>query len=126
MLTQGASKRTTKVRPQDPPARVPDTAWWIISRCENGRTEVLTISGEEALPVFSFREEAELFLWSVGLGDGWRSRESRCGELLSVLCGPCSGIRRVALDPLPQPWTGPTFGLLCLSCGDFVRILLDG
>lgn len=97
----------------------------MISRCENDRTEVLTVSGDEegALPVFSFREEAGHFLWSMEPGDGWRVRESRCGEAASVLFGPCSGVKRVALDPLPAPWTGPAFGLVCLVRGDFVRTL---
>lgn len=70
------------------------TAWWIVSR---GREALLAVFGHE--------EEAGMFLWSLGPGkaaDGWRVAETRCGELASVLCGPCWGTGGVALDPLPD------------------------
>jgi len=41
------------------------TAYWLIENQEAGGTEVLTVGlegGKEALPVFSFEEEARLFL----------------------------------------------------------------
>ena len=57
-------------------------------------------SCEKALPVFSFEEEARMFL-ELGALDGWRVREPAVGKLTSVLFGPCAGVRRVALDPLP-------------------------
>ena len=61
---------------------------------------------EEVLLVFSFVEEAESFLWFAMTGGGQRVRESRCGELASVLCAPCAGVRAVALDPLPRRTLG--------------------
>lgn len=120
MLTERVEARTS---------RAPSgAAWWMISRCEGGKAEVLTISrnGKDVLPLFSHEEEAELFLWSAGPGDGWRARESRRGEILSLLCGPCSTLERVALDPLPEPWTVPMLDLFCLNRKDFVRTLLNG
>ena len=48
--------------------------------------------GGEDLAVFGHEEEARLFLWSLGPGkpgDGWRAAGTRCGELASLLCGPC-------------------------------------
>ena len=65
--------------------------------------EVLTVDcgGDEALPVFSHEEEAELFLSLGGVGDGWRVRESAAGEIVSLLFGPCAGVGSVALDPSP-------------------------
>ena len=54
---------------------------------------------DEALPVFSHEEEAELFLCLGGVGDGWRIRESAAGEIISLLCGPCVGVESVVLDP---------------------------
>ncbi len=54
------------------------------------------------LPVFSFREEAEAFLYFEGAGDGWQARETTCGELVSILYGPCGDTERVSLDPLPK------------------------
>ena len=65
--------------------------------------EVLRITlacGEEALPVFSFEDKAKMFL-ELGALDGWRVRVTTAGELTSVLFGPCVGVCRVALDPLP-------------------------
>jgi hypothetical protein len=49
----------------------PGTAYWLITKNESGRLEVLTIDrqdeeGEEVLPVFSHQEEAEMFLWLGG------------------------------------------------------------
>jgi hypothetical protein len=80
--------------------------WWLISRCANGRTEVLTVlRGAVTLPVFSFEEEARLFLEFEGLvPGGWRVRESTEG--ISPLYDPCVRGRRVALDPLPERLAG--------------------
>jgi hypothetical protein len=41
------------------------SSWWLIVNHESGWMEVLTLSlagGEKMLPVFSFKEEAELFV----------------------------------------------------------------
>jgi hypothetical protein len=79
--------------------------FWLIAKYQTGGMEVLrTIlaSGEEALPVFSFEDEARMFL-ELGASDGWRVRETAAGELTSVLFGPCADVLRVALDPLPSP-----------------------
>ncbi len=53
------------------------------------------------LPVVSFEEKAELFLW-LGVAEPescWLVRETAAGELASLLLGPLSGVGRVALDP---------------------------
>jgi len=60
-------------------------------------------SGEEALPVFSFEEEARMFLELRALGGDWRVRVTSPGELISVLFCLCVRVKRVALDPLPHP-----------------------
>jgi len=57
--------------------------------------------GDEALPIFSHEEEAEMYLGLGGAGDGWRVRESSAGEIVSLLFGPCRGVGGVALDPTP-------------------------
>jgi hypothetical protein len=54
------------------------------------------------LPVFSFEEEAEMFLRLGGYDGAWRARESSAGELVSVLCSSCKDVRGLALDPLPE------------------------
>jgi hypothetical protein len=70
--------------------------------------EVLTIclpSGKEALPVFSFEDEARMFL-ELGAFDGdWQVRETGAVELISILYCLCAGVRKVVLDPLPSPTT---------------------
>ncbi len=85
------------------PGRPPGSTYWLIAKVENGRIEALTVDGGggEALPVFSHEEEAELFLCLGEISDGWRVRESSAGEIVSLLFGPCRGVRGVALDPTP-------------------------
>lgn len=111
------------------PRRRPGSAYWLIAKNENGRMEVLDIdfaTGEDALPVFSYEEEAEMFLglWEMTF-DGWQARESTAGELISVLYGPCAGVERVALDPLPKMVAQRTVGLVSLSRERFLNLLLS-
>ncbi len=87
--------------------------------------EVLTIgSSKEVLPVFSFKEEAEMFLRFGVSGAGWRVRESTCGELTSVLSAPCRDIGHVALDPLPEMVAEGTVEFVRLSRKAFIEVLL--
>lgn len=109
--------------------RQPGLAYWLLVRNENGRLEILTTGladGEEALPVFSYEEEAEMFL-RLGqvASDGWQVRESTAGELISVLYGPCASVERVALDPLPEMVAERTVGLVSLSRERFVDLVLS-
>jgi hypothetical protein len=82
-------------------------AFWLIAEYRSGGIEVLRntlASGEEALPVFSFEDEARMFLKFGALDGGWRVRVTTVGELVSVLFGPCAGVGWVVLDPLPPPF----------------------
>jgi hypothetical protein len=102
---------------------------WLITRPDHGRMEVLTIdpgSDGEALPVFSFEEEAETFLRFEALGTAWQVREASAGELISVLYGPCVGAKKVALDPLPVVDGRAVMDLVSLGRERFVRTLTDG
>lgn len=76
------------------------------------------------MPVFSFREEAKIFLQLGVLETGWRVMESTCEELVSVLYDPCKDVRRVALDPLPKMAVENTVGFVSLSREAFVEGLL--
>jgi hypothetical protein len=81
--------------------------FWLVAEYRTGGMEVLRItlaSGEEALPVFSFEDEAKMFLKLGTSCSGWRVRVTTVGELVSVLFGPCAGVGRVVLDPLPDPF----------------------
>jgi hypothetical protein len=106
--------------------RAPNSPYWFVAKNDNSWMEVLTIAvdGKETLPVFSFREEAEMFLWLGGFEDGWRIRESRAGEIVSVAMGPCAGVGHVALDPLPEMVAEKTVGLVRLDRERFLRGLL--
>lgn len=100
---------------------------YLISKHENGQTEIFTIpgSGRETLPISSHEEEAEMFLWLGAPGAYWRARETTAGELVSLLYGPCTDIEKVALDPLPLFGNKAMGGLVSLLREDFVRNLVD-
>ena len=92
---------------------------WLIAEQRCNGLEVFTI-GTDVLPVFSFEEEAQMFL---GLGhaiDGWQVRETTYGELISVLYGPCREVEHVALDPVPG-----LVELVSLDRRAFIRALLE-
>ena len=109
------------------PGRLPHPTYWLIAKNENGRMEVLTFcrDGEEMLPVFSFEEEAEMFLRFRDVDDAWRVRESGAGELVSVLYGRCAGVKEVALDPLPEMVVERTIGLVCLVRERFIGHIIE-
>src|ERR671933_608473 len=101
--------------------------WVLVKHQNNGRIDVLTVEFGDgrALPVFSFEEEAEMFLWFRTSGTGWRVRQTTSGELVSMLCGPCVDVEKVTLDPLPLKIPGEAiFDLVSLNREDFVRPLL--
>ncbi len=86
------------------PQLCPSPTFWLVVRHEKSQMKVLMVdySGEQALPVFRGQGEAEMFVWLGGaFEDDWRVRETSSGELVSILFGPCAGVRRVALDPSP-------------------------
>ena len=100
----------------------------MIARSGEGRLEPLCVRARtsKVLPVFSFEEEAEMFLHLGGYEDsGWRARESCAGELISVLLGPCLDVEGVALDPLPEMLEDGTIGLVEVGRRRFVGQLLE-
>jgi hypothetical protein len=114
--------------------RARSRSWWLIVDRESGFVEVLALrlaGGEEVLAVFSFEEEAELFLW-LGAGGGgypergWVARETGAEELASLLLGPLSGVGRVVLDPLPRRLSEAVVGLASTGREDFITRLLPG
>ncbi len=127
--TPGSETNRAKLKGEQVSTRAPGSAYWLIARNENSRLEVLATGltgGDKALPVFSHEKEAEMFLrlWEVGF-DGWQARESTAGELVSVLYGPCAGVERVVLDPLPEMIVERTVGLVSLSRERFVDLVLS-
>ncbi len=111
-------------------ARPPNLAasYWLIEKHEAGRTEVPTLhleSGVEALPVFSWAEEAEMFLSLGGFEEGgWAIRESTAGRLVSILEEDVyAKVEFVALDPMPEMVTlmfGTMISLVTLDRQSFI------
>ncbi len=111
-------------------ARPPDLAasYWLIEKHEAGRTEMPTVhleNGGEALPVFSWVEEARMFLDLGALKeDGWAIRESTAGRLVSMLEEELSAeVEFVALDPMPEmatPMFGTMISLVTLNRQSFI------
>ncbi len=105
------------------------TVYWLIENPKAGRPGELTVridTDREALPVFSFPEEAEMFLRLGGLEErGWRIVTCTAGELISRLPEyRRAGIGLVALDPLPEMMDSAldtTIALVTLSLRGFAR-----
>jgi hypothetical protein len=114
---------------KEPPSGPTRTRWRMIARHDaTGRLEPLWVraGASRVLPVFSFEEEAEMFLHLGGYGySGWRTRESSAGELVSVLLGPCADVEGVALDPLPEMLEDATIELVEVGRRRFVGQLLE-
>src|SRR5215213_4489545 len=104
----GASSREGAETARGGPRRAGRQRYWVIAKDAKdgfGQPEVLTVDLHgtgEALPVFSFEEEAEMFLWLQRTEDGREVRETTPGQLVSILYGPCADVGRVILDPLPE------------------------
>jgi hypothetical protein len=104
------------------------SAWWLLARHSDSQREVLTLThgGSEVLPVFSFREEAEMYLQIEMLGCDWHIRETGTGELVSMLYGACASVRSVALDPLPSTLADEVAELVGLDRERFVSRVVRG
>src|SRR5687768_10182137 len=80
---------------------------WLIVKHGVSGMDVLTIDlggSVEVLAIFTFEEETWSFLdlWLGSSGEEWKARQTWPGELASVLYGPCSAVKKVALDPSPE------------------------
>jgi hypothetical protein len=107
-------------------AAVRRSPYWLLAKRRYGRLEVLTTSladGRRVLPVFSFEEEAALFL-CLGVQGSWQVRPTGPGELVSLLYGPCREVELVALDPISGVETDMMNRLISVERSRFVDILL--
>ena len=104
------------------------SAWWLVARHSDSQSEVLILThgGSEMLPVFSFREEAEMYLRIEMLSGDWQVREISAEELISLLHEKCAIVRSVALDPLPGTWADGVVELMVLDCERFVSRVVRG
>jgi hypothetical protein len=119
------SRQTAELTPQRPQGSM--GSYWLISKIKDNWMEVFTLCSDgqrEVLPVFSYEEEAKVFLRLRGAEKGWQVRESSGGELISVLYGPCAGVTVVALDPSPEMVIEGTVGLVSLHRERFVDLIV--
>jgi hypothetical protein len=107
--------------------------YWVIAKDAKdanegfGQLDLLRVDLDgtgEALPVFSFKEEAEMFLWLQTTEEGWEVRETTPGQLVSILYGPCAHVGRVMLDPLPEVGASMQIGLFGMDRHDFVESVM--
>ena len=104
--------------------------YWVIAQDAKdglGKLELLTVDLDgtgEALPVFSFEEEAEMFLRLQPSEEGRELREITPGQLVSILYGPCADVGRVMLDPLPEVGARMQIGLFGMYRHDFVESVM--
>jgi hypothetical protein len=100
------------------------SGYWLIVKNDNGPLEVLTVDldGQKTMPVFSFREEAEMYMRFEVRGSWW-VRKTSAGELASLLFGFYSCVEKVALDPLPEICDERMTPLVSVSRKDFTRTL---
>jgi hypothetical protein len=91
---------------------------WLIVR--QGCSGIVVFTTNDHLPIFSFRDEAEIFLHFESAGEGWHARETSCGELVSLLYGPCREVEHISLDPVPKIAT-----IVSLRRKAFVKALLE-
>jgi len=104
--------------------------WLIVGREEEGgepRPLAVDVPGGvgRALAVFSFEEEARMYL-RLGAPKGrWRVQETRPEELASLLLSETRpGVRRVALDPMGEILAREANRLLSTSRESFLSRLL--
>ena len=79
--------------------------------------------GRSVLPVFSFEEEAALFL-RLGVQGGWQIRRAEAGELVSLLYSLCREVELVVLDPVSDVEADVVNRFVSLGRKRFVDVLL--
>src|SRR5215210_8227392 len=132
----GASTREGTEPARGVPRRAGTQRYWVIAKDAKdakdgfGRPDLLTVDLDgtgQALPVFSFEEEAERFLWLQTSEDGREVKETTPEQLVSNLYGPCAeDVGRVMLDPLPEIGARLQNSLLGMDRNDFVESVLRG
>ena len=126
----GASTREGDETAGGVPRRTGTQRYWVLAKDVKdgfGRPDLLTVDLDgtgQALPVFSFEEEAEMFLWLQTTEDGREVRETTPGQLVSILYGPCVDVGRVILDPLPEIGACMQISLLGMDRNDFVESVM--
>ena len=103
--------------------------FWVI--CRGSSDEPLAVSVPEtgeALAVFSFEEEADLYLMLSGAKENVSQHDLQTwpvspNAMLELLLSPGSNLEWVVLDPMPERGAGPMLRLACMRRDDFVGFL---
>lgn len=99
--------------------------WLIVREWGNTLDPMCVYVGvERVLPIFSFEEEAKLFLRLGSYEGNWRARKSCAVDLVWVLRGPCADVKSVALDPLPEMLEDGTHALVGVRPKRFLEHIL--
>ena len=130
----GASTREGAETACGVPRRAGTQRYWVIAKDAKdgfgrpvGQPDLLTVDLDgtgQALPVFSFEEEAEMFLLLQTTEGGREVRETTPGQLVSILYGHCADVGRVMLDPLPEIGARMQISLLGMDRDDFVESVM--
>jgi hypothetical protein len=126
----GASTRADTETARGVPRRAGTQRYWVIAKDAKdrfGRPDLLTVDLDgtgQALPVFSFEEEAEMFLWLQTTEEGREVRVTTPEQLVSILYGSCADVGRVILDPLPEIGARTQNSLLGMDRSDFVASVM--
>ncbi len=113
---------------EDSVQTIKQTPYWLLVRDTEDGSEVFTTelsNGGRMLSVFSFEEEAEMFLCFRGPRDGWRTREISPGELRPLFYTVLDDVVCVTLDPIPENSCLDTSALLSITRQDFMARLGD-
>ena len=104
--------------------------FWLIVRDEgangSGPQELLTLGTEDGartLPVFSFEDEALLYLRLAGLEGSWRVSETVASALVSALCETYRDVQGVVLDPFPEAGFDGFYEAVSLRRDKFLHLL---
>jgi hypothetical protein len=116
------------LRPLKGSSRAPGrrNSYWLITKRRRGRVDLLTMrlaDGRSVLPVFSFEEEAALFL-RLGVQGSWQIRRAEAGELVSLLYCLCREVELVVLDPVSDVEADVVNRFVSLGRKRFVDVLL--
>ena len=103
------------------------TPYWLLVRDTEDGSEVFTTKlsngGGRMLSVFSFEEEAEMFLCFRGTQDDWQTRELSPEGLRSLFYTVLDDVVCVTLDPIPENSFLDTSALLNVTRQDFIARL---
>jgi hypothetical protein len=97
---------------------------WLIVKNTVSEMEILTLEAngsQRTLLVFGSKKAATRMLPPSG---GWRVRKTGGGELISILCGPCSDVARVAFDPSPELIEAGMVELVSESTDGYLDVLM--